>query len=152
MSIYLEILEGFGTQIDDSALRLAAETVLKHQNVPASAELSLIFSDDEHLQQLNLQFREIDAPTDVLSFPSTLTDPESGTIYLGDVIISVQKALAQAKSGGHTIMDELQLLTVHGVLHLLGHDHANEEQKSRMWAAQNEILNRLGLGQLPIPE
>lgn len=152
MPIYLEILEGFSAQIDASSLRLAAETALKHQSIPEAAELSLVVSDDEHLQQLNLQFRQVDAPTDVLSFPSTLTDPESGTTYLGDVIISIQKALAQAQSGGHNVMDELQLLTVHGVLHLLGHDHANADQKNRMWAAQAEILSRLGLDQLPIPE
>lgn len=152
MPIYLEILEGFSAQIDASSLRLAAETSLEHQNISAASELSLVVSDDEHLQQLNLQFRQVDAPTDVLSFPSTLTDPESGTTYLGDVIISFQKALAQAQSGGHNVMDELQLLTVHGVLHLLGHDHANADQKNRMWAAQAEILSQLGLDQLPIPE
>ncbi len=152
MPIHLEILEGFSTQIDAASLRSAAETTLKHQDSAEKTKLSLVVSDDDHLQQLNLQFLGIDSATDVLSFPSSFANPESDITYLGDVIISIQKAQAQAERGGHSTMDELRLLTVHGVLHLIGHDHANEDQKKQMWAAQAEILNQLGLDQLPIPE
>lgn len=145
MSIHLEILEAFRAQIDTQPLRRAAEIALKHQSVPKNAELSLVISDDDVLRQLNNQFRDVNKPTDVLSFPSTLTDPESGTEYLGDIIISFERAEEQASAGGHSITAELQLLIVHGILHLLGYDHAYLEEKTSMWQCQNEILAELGI-------
>jgi len=91
-------------------------------------------------------FLGIDAPTDVLSFSDGDLDPETGAPYLGDILISVERAQAQARSAGHTLQEELTLLVVHGVLHLLGHDHAEPEQKARMWSLQAEILTDLGSG------
>jgi probable rRNA maturation factor len=90
------------------------------------------------LRKLNRKFLGIDAPTDVLSFPS------AEDVELGDVIISLARARAQAKHGGHPLIDELRLLVAHGVLHLLGYDHATPAQKRRMWAAQAEALRRIG--------
>jgi probable rRNA maturation factor len=78
--------------------------------------------------------------------------PETGRYYLGDVIISYPRALEQSAAAGHTVQDELQLLVVHGVLHLLGHDHATEEEKARMWADQQEILAGLGVRLSRLPE
>ena len=94
----------------------------------------------------------VDGPTDVLSFPSDEIDPETGNRYLGDILISVQRAAAQAQIPGHPVESEVQLLIVHGVLHLMGHDHAEPEEKARMWKAQTEILTQLGLGGLDIRE
>jgi probable rRNA maturation factor len=143
MPIHLEILEAFRAQTDTSLLSRAAETTLKHQSVPEATELSLVIADDEQLQLLNRQFRGLDKPTDVLSFPADMTDPESGAEYLGDIIISFERAKAQAIAGGHSITAELQLLIIHGILHLLGHDHADPQEKNRMWQSQNDILNQL---------
>jgi probable rRNA maturation factor len=123
----------------------AAMLTLHHQQVSTESSLTILLSGDEQLQQLNRQFLGIDAPTDVLSFPAGETDPESGETYLGDVIISGDRAQAQATAGGHTLADELQLLIIHGVLHLLGHDHAAAEGKASMWAAQSAILAQLGV-------
>jgi probable rRNA maturation factor len=123
----------------------AAELTLYHQQVSTRASLTILLSGDEQLQQMNHQFLGIDAPTDVLSFPAGETDPETGEPYLGDVIISCQRAQAQATAGGHTLVDELQLLIIHGMLHLLGHDHAEAEAKACMWAAQSAILAQLGV-------
>jgi probable rRNA maturation factor len=106
--------------------------------------MTVALSDDAHLQTLNRQFLEIDAPTDVLSFPSGETDPDNEALYLGDVIISIERARAQAAAGGHALEDELRLLTVHGTLHLLGHDHAEEDEKAAMWAVQVQALEALG--------
>lgn len=125
-------------------LTRAAATALQLGEADPSAEMTLALSDDAHLHELNRQFLEIDAPTDVLSFPSGETDPDSQALYLGDVIISYPRALAQANTGGHAVEDELQLLTVHGALHLLGHDHADDEQKAVMWALQARALEALG--------
>jgi probable rRNA maturation factor len=81
----------------------------------------------------------------VLSFPADETDPETGRRYLGDVIISLSRAVEQAAARGQAVEAEVQLLVIHAVLHLLGYDHAGAEEKTRMWAAQAEVLERLGL-------
>ncbi|HRQ31500.1 MAG TPA: rRNA maturation RNase YbeY, partial [Anaerolineales bacterium] len=94
----------------------------------------------------------IDSPTDVLSFPASESDPDTGSPYLGDILISIPRAKAQAKIAGHALELEIQLLIVHGVLHLLGHDHAQPKEKAKMWKAQKEILESLGLGAIQIRE
>ena len=93
---------------------------------------------DAGLRSLNRRFRGEDRTTDVLSFAG------EGD-YLGDIAISVPRARTQARAGGHSLEAELQLLVVHGVLHLLGHDHASPAQRRAMWAAQDAILEKLGL-------
>lgn len=128
-------------------LERAARSALDYSGAPSNAELTVVITDDEQLRQLNRQFLGIDAPTDVLSFPSgdEEPDPDSGDPYLGDILISYPHAQAQAEAGGHAVKEELQLLLVHGVLHLMGYDHAEEDQKAEMWSAQGAILNSLGL-------
>ena len=91
-------------------------------------------------------------PTDVLSFPASETDPDTGASYIGDILISIPRAQAQADAAGHPLEAEVQLLVVHGVLHLLGYDHADAEEKALMWKAQAEILTGLGLGTIQIRE
>ncbi len=88
----------------------------------------------------------------MLSFPASETDPESGARYIGDILISIPRAQSQAEAAGHPLEAEVQLLVVHGVLHLLGHDHAEPEEKARMWKAQAEVLDSLGLGSIQIRE
>lgn len=107
--------------------------------------LTIILSNDERLQDLNRTYLGFDAPTDVLSFPAGDLDPESGERYLGDVIISVDRAAAQAEARRHSPGDEIRLLIIHGVLHLLGHDHVDPQGKTRMWSAQQAALETLGL-------
>jgi probable rRNA maturation factor len=129
---------------EDGLLEQAAQGALEQAGKASGADLTIVVTDDEQIQDLNRQFLGIDAPTDVLSFPSDEPDPDSGAIYLGDVILSFPRALAQAGAGGHSVRDELQLLVVHGVLHLLGYDHAEDADKAEMWALQAEILKQLG--------
>jgi probable rRNA maturation factor len=88
----------------------------------------------------------------VLSFPAGEYDPETGSRYLGDILISTAYAARQAAQYGHSPEAETQLLVIHGVLHLLGYDHAEPEEKERMWAEQTAILQLLGLGSLPVRE
>jgi len=135
-------------------LERAANAALEHHvsQQPLASELSIILTNDGHLHELNLNYLGVDAPTDVLSFPASETDPETGARYIGDILISMPRAQAQADAAGHPLEAEVQLLVVHGVLHLLGHDHAQSEEKARMWKAQAEILNELGLGQIQIRE
>jgi len=139
----LEIADALA-ELYPATLERAAQQVLQQAEADANAEVTIVLSDDAHLQALNHQFLGIDAPTDVLSFPGGDTDPDSDELYLGDVIISLSRAQAQATAGGHPVQDELQLLVVHGVLHLLGYDHAEEDEKAKMWAIQAGILDSLG--------
>ncbi|MEJ2352831.1 MAG: rRNA maturation RNase YbeY [Anaerolineales bacterium] len=106
-------------------------------------ELTIVITEDANLQRLNHQFLGIDAPTDVLSFPSGDIDPDTGEPYLGDILISYPRAQAQAESAGHPVEAEVQLLVIHGILHLLGYDHADPEGKKRMWPVQDEVLRVL---------
>jgi probable rRNA maturation factor len=108
--------------------------------------LTIVVTGDGSMRRLNRTYRGLDAPTDVLAFGSEENDaeflPPQASCYLGDVVISFPTAEAQAQSAGHPVGVELQLLTVHGVLHLLGHDHADPEEKATMWAAQEDILGQ----------
>jgi probable rRNA maturation factor len=152
--INIVIADPFISQVEADTLETAALAVLQHQNTPSDSNLSIVIDDDAALHQLNHDFLDIDAPTDVLSFPAgeDEVDPETGQAYLGDVIISYPRAAEQAASAGHPIPNELQLLVVHGILHLLGHDHATPEEKSIMWTAQSEILSRLNVHISRLPE
>lgn len=125
-------------------LERAARTALDLSGSP-DADLTIVLVDDARIQVLNRDFLAHDAPTDVLSFPADEPDPETGRRYLGDVVISLARAAEQARERGHAFEAEMQLLAVHGVLHLLGHDHAEAEEKQRMWAAQAGALERLGV-------
>ena len=136
----------------ENLLESAAQAALEYESQSLDSELSIILTDDARLHELNLNYLEVDAPTDVLSFPASETDPETGARYIGDILISVPRAQAQADAAGHPLEAEVQLLVVHGVLHLLGHDHARAAEKARMWKAQAEILERLGIGHIQIRE
>ncbi len=133
-------------------LERAASATLKHESEPTDCDLSIVLTDNARLHELNLNYLGIDAPTDVLSFPASETDPETGARYIGDILISVPRAQSQAEAAGHPLESEVQLLVVHGMLHLLGHDHAEPDDKARMWKAQAEILESLGLGNIQIHE
>jgi len=142
--IYIEVKPGLKNRLAPELLEQAARETLRQQAAP-EADLSLVLAGDDRLRTLNRDYLDQDAPTDVLSFPSAETDPETGRRYLGDVVISLPRAESQARAGGHPLEQEVQLLVVHGVLHLLGHDHAATEDRRRMWTAQAEILRGLGV-------
>lgn len=152
LMIDVQIEDRFVALVDPAWLRRAALTTLETAGRTA-ADLTLVITDDNVLQELNRSYRGTDAPTDVLSFggetPGFVSAPDAGD-YLGDVIISYPQAEAQAV--GHAVPDELALLVVHGVLHLLGHDHDTPAHQAPMWKQQAVILDRLGLAAIqPIP-
>jgi probable rRNA maturation factor len=143
--IHLQVEDKFTASVDADWLRQAAQTTLDAEG-RAGTELTVVISDDAVLQELNRTYLDIDAPTDVLSFggesPGFVTAADAGD-YLGDVVISYPRAEAQAI--GHTVSAELTLLVVHGVLHLLGHDHGMPDEQETMWRQQALVLQRLGL-------
>lgn len=129
----------------------ACKTVLEIENFIEDAEINVTLVDDVQIHQLNLEFRNIDKSTDVLSFPlgedgEYDINPENNCFMLGDVVISGEHALKQADEFGHSIEREIAYLTVHSVLHLLGYDHIDEaEEKRIMRAREEEALKILGL-------
>ena len=145
MTVLLDYPANYTQHLDQVQIENSVLAVLDHQGKSMNTDLSVVIADDTRLQQLNREFLGIDAPTDVLAFPAGHTDPDTNRIYLGDVIISYPTASRQAEQAGHPISSEINLLVVHGVLHLLGHDHLQPEEKSEMWSAQSEILDYLGM-------
>jgi len=141
--IQLQIKPAYQAGVDPATLRAAARAALKHQAAPTPSEVTLMIAGDRELHTLNRQFLGHDRPTDVLSFPASELHPATGRLYLGDIAISYPQAHASAARGGHPVQAELQLLIVHGVLHLLGHDHAQAAEKARMWTDQAAILKKL---------
>lgn len=125
-----------------SSARQAAEQALSTAR-GGPGELTVVLTGEEEIRSLNRKFSGIDRGTDVLSFPSGERDPVTGLKYLGDVVVAVPTALRQARRAGKAPLEEIQLLVVHGVLHLLGFDHASIEKRRSMWARQNAVLARL---------
>ena len=119
------------------------------------AEISITFTDDENIRTLNKEYRDIDNPTDVLSFPMYEFDEagnilaesfEDDKLLLGDIVISLERALTQAESYGHSLIREVAFLTAHSMLHLLGYDHMTEDEEKVMFGKQEAILEHLGIG------
>ncbi len=152
--IHVLIADSYADLVEAQTLELAALATLQREAGDIVPDLSIVIEDDSHLQALNKEFLDIDAPTDVLSFPSGEEDPdpETGRVYLGDVIISYPRAEEQAGAAGHALLAELSLLVVHGVLHLLGYDHGEPKEKEQMWAVQAAILRELGVSIARLPE
>lgn len=123
---------------------------LRYEGVSDNCEISVTIVDNDEIHSINLKHRGIDRPTDVLSFPlidfEKETLPDDGSkIYLGDIIISIEKAEEQAKEYGHSLDREIGFLTAHSMLHLLGYDHMAEDEEKIMFKKQEEILNNLNL-------
>lgn len=141
--------------------REVAEAVLEDADCPYDAEVNLVLTTDPEIQKINLEFRNIDRPTDVLSFPMIdyalpgtfdfLEDrvdcfhPETGELILGDIVISKDRVISQAKEYGHTIKREYAFLIAHSMLHLIGYDHIDEDERNRMEDRQRRILEGLGI-------
>lgn len=133
-------------------IRRAIEATLDYESFNNNAEISITFTDNDGIQRLNRDFRGLDRPTDVLSFPLTdyeavdtpLADELCGS--LGDVVLSLERAREQAEEYGHSLDREIAFLTVHSMLHLLGYDHeTGEEDELDMRRRQSEILKNIGL-------
>lgn len=133
-------------------LERACNESLRYEEFENDCEISLSFVTNKEIQEINKQFRNIDSPTDVLSFPQltfeegeTADVNENGEIVLGDIIISVDRAKEQAKEYGHSLEREFAFLAVHSMLHLMGYDHMNQDEEEDMFRRQKEILVHAGI-------
>ncbi len=126
-------------------VRRAILATLAFEGVSAPCEVSVTFTDNEGIRALNRAYREIDKPTDVLSFP--LFEESEGRKQLGDIVLSLERCLEQAEEFGHSFERECAFLTVHSTLHLLGYDHVNsDEEDADMRQRQTAIVTEMGLG------
>ncbi len=108
-------------------------------------EFTFSYVEPDEIRKLNKEFRSVDNVTDVLSFPSgDEVDPETGLLYLGDIAVCLDRAQEQADQSGHPLENEVTLLMIHGILHLMGYDHSTSEEKQEMWKLQNEYLDKFG--------
>lgn len=132
-------------------VRRCCHAVLVQENFEGSAEISVTFVDDAGIQELNAKHRNLDKPTDVLSFPLGENgvydiNPDTGAKMLGDIVISMERAVAQAEEYGHPLQREVAFLTVHSMLHLLGYDHVNGGLEAvHMREKEEAVLTQLGL-------
>ncbi|WP_026931926.1 rRNA maturation RNase YbeY [Glycomyces tenuis] len=142
----IEIINESGHEVDEAGITAIAGFALTEMGVNPLAELSVLIVDLEHMTELNRRWMGGTGPTDVLSFPMDDAMPakpdaaEPTTPILGDLVLSPDVAASQAKDAGHSTADELHMLTVHGVLHILGYDHAEPDQAKEMFGLQNRLL------------
>ena len=139
----LIIPNSYAKQLDQKRLALAWEESLKQLNLPKKASATLRITNNALIRQFNRSWRNEFSVTDVLSFENAYTDPETGEEYLGDIMISFQKARQQAQLGGHPVQTEIEMLFVHGILHLVGYDHGDKEEWQAMTDMQNTILKKI---------
>lgn len=163
MSIYIEKETEYHVDIDcNHIIEQVIQGALAYMDFPYEAEVNVVLTDNDGIHEVNREFRQIDRPTDVLSFPfieyeqegdfSVINEEEAeeyfnletGEVMLGDIMISLEKVVEQAASYGHSKERELAFLTAHSMLHLFGFDHMEEEERIRMERLQEEILSQCG--------
>ena len=149
--------QGLGERSITSLCRRAIKATLQEEGVITPVEISVLISDDKGIRELNNTHRGIDKATDVLSFPTHVLipgnfqakeedlDPQTGTLHLGDIMLSCERAESQAGEYGHDTTREIAYLMVHATLHLLGYDHENPEDQARMREREEQTLGILGL-------
>ena len=141
----VEVNNESGVEVDEREIVALARHVLARMRVHPQAELSVVLVDEAAMEQLHVQWMDEPGSTDVLSFPMDELRPgaegeEPAPGLLGDVVLCPQVAARQAQQAGHTTQDELLLLTTHGILHLLGYDHAEPDEEKEMFALQRKLL------------
>ena len=147
----------------ESVAKLVCEAVLESENCPEEVEVNMLITDDDGIWEMNREFRDVNRPTDVLSFPNVKYDepgnfdvfkgnqrndilnPDTGKIYFGDIVINVNRVKSQALEYGHSEKREFAFLTAHSMLQLCGYDHMEEEEEKVMEEKQSRILDNLGI-------
>lgn len=163
MQIYIEKNNAAALGIKYRALtEKVVKAVLDFEGCPFEAEVNVLLTDDSGIKELNKEFRGIDRPTDVLSFPcvewnspscfsslkpgdGAIFNLETGELMLGDIVISTEKVISQAQMYGHKVRREYAFLIAHSMLHLLGYDHEAENERLLMEEKQNKVLNALNI-------
>ena len=145
----IEVSNESGLDVSEEELISVARFVIRKMDVNPGAELSMVLLDTNAMADLHMRWMDLPGPTDVMSFPMDELEPggrpdapEPGPSMLGDIVLCPQFAATQAEAAGHSLGHELALLTVHGVLHLLGYDHAEPDEEKEMFALQRQLLEQ----------
>ncbi|KGJ82804.1 endoribonuclease YbeY [Cryobacterium roopkundense] len=141
----IEINNESTIEVDEAAIQRLSAFALDTMHVHADADLAIVLVDEGAMEQLHVQWMDEPGPTDVLSFPMDELRPgteeaQTPPGLLGDIVLCPQVAQSQAETAGHSTLDELLLLTTHGILHLLGFDHAEPDEEKEMFGIQRDIL------------
>ena len=141
----VEVNNESAIEVDEAAIQRLITFALDSLHVHPDAEVAVVFVDEAAMEQLHVQWMDEPGPTDVLSFPMDelrpgTEDHETPAGLLGDIVVCPQVAQLQAEQAGHSLLDEIELLTAHGLLHLLGFDHAEPEEEREMFGLQRDIL------------
>lgn len=162
MSLFIEKEGTTSLPFDEKeTAELVVNAALDYAGCPYEAEINLLLTTDEEIHRINLEYRDIDRPTDVLSFPmleyetpgdfsgleeqEDAFDPETGELLLGDIVISKDRVLAQAEEYGHSPLREYAFLIAHSMLHLFGYDHMEEDERQVMEQKQREIMEKINI-------
>lgn len=162
MSLFIEKEGTTALPFDEKeTAELVVNAALDYAGCPYEAEINLLLTTDEEIHRMNLEYRDIDRPTDVLSFPmleyetpgdfsgleeqEDAFDPETGELLLGDIVISKDRVLAQAEEYGHSPLREYAFLIAHSMLHLFGYDHMEEDERQVMEQKQREIMEKINI-------
>lgn len=161
LNVEKEYALNLGVDYEDTA-GLVIRRTLEEENCPYEAEVNLLLVSDEEIRRMNLEFRRMDRPTDVLSFPQAeyespadfswaeaheldCFNPDTGELVLGDIVVSLDRVKEQAENYNHSARREFAFLIAHSMLHLLGYDHMNEEDAALMESRQADVLEHLGI-------
>ena len=162
MRIYLEDESDLSLGLEyEELINMIGERVLDTEGCPYESQVEVLLTGNKEIHEVNLEFRNIDRPTDVLSFPmvdfkepgnfdfleddESCFDPETGELMLGNIEISKEKVIAQAEEYGHSVKREFSFLVAHSMLHLLGYDHMEDDERAVMEKKQSDILDSLGI-------
>ena len=150
----IEINNESGVEVDELAVQRLSVFALDQMRVHPDAELAILFVDEAAMEQLHVQWMDEPGPTDVLSFPMDELRPGTDDVLtpaglLGDIVVCPQVAIVQAETAGHSALEEMLLLTTHGILHLLGFDHAEPDEEKEMFGLQRDILVAFALAEQP---
>jgi probable rRNA maturation factor len=137
------IKKKFQSMIDVTHFKHVIELVFAEMKIHPIPGISVLITDNKEIKSLNDQYRGVNQPTDVLSFNNEYIEPDTGQKHLGDIAISYPFAQKQAEAGSNPVTQELELLLVHGCLHLLGFDHDSDVSQQKMWEIQKSILKQL---------
>jgi probable rRNA maturation factor len=136
----IELVNRSGALVPDKEITSLLNYGIEYMELNPECEISLSFVDVQEMEELHIKWMQEDGPTDVLSFPMDMPESKSDVVTLGDIVISPAVAAQQAASAGHSVEDEMYILATHGLLHILGYDHADPDEKKVMFSLQEKIV------------
>jgi probable rRNA maturation factor len=136
----IELVNRSGALVPDKEITSLLNYGIEYMELNPECEISLSFVDVQEMEELHIKWMQEDGPTDVLSFPMDMPESKGDIVTLGDIVISPAVAAQQAASAGHSVEDEMYILATHGLLHILGYDHADPDEKKVMFALQEKIV------------